>query len=69
MTWLYAVGTNFPELVWGPCVGKVRIDQGYRSKDDRARKRKNGIAELLSKKERTETPPQFRDLLLSLVRP
>lgn len=52
-TWLYAVGTERPALIWGhPAVGKG----------------KRGLLENLSHRQRLATPVPFRDLLLSLIR-
>ncbi len=67
LTWLYGVNIDFKELIWGKCPGKDLLDEGYHSKEERARKIKTGICQRLSKKQRTLTPLQFRDLLISLV--
>lgn len=66
-TWLYAVDTHRPELIWGPAKG-VRLDEGFHSAAERARAAKTGACQRLSKRQRTLTPDPFRDLLLSLVR-
>lgn len=64
-TWLYAVGTELPELLWG-----FEPDQksqalvswcGNHVKSGERRPR-------LSGKEASATPPAFRDLLISLAR-
>jgi len=68
MTWLYAVLPQYPELKWGPSNGMKRLDQGYHSKAERARIIKTGVCQLLSKRQRQETPLEFRDLLISLAR-
>jgi len=67
-TWLYVVGCELPELVWGPSTG-VRMDEGFRSNEERRLARLNGVVpvERLSKKERLATPIPFRDLLLSIA--
>lgn len=62
MTWLYAVKTNYPELIWGPCEKKIRKDVGYHSKEERARATKTGVCQRLL------TPEPFRDLLLQIAR-
>lgn len=40
-TWLYARAPRdtLPELTWGPCIGKLRLDDGYHSKEERERER------------------------------
>lgn len=35
-TWLYAVGTELPDLKWGPSAAKVRLDDGFHSAEERA---------------------------------
>lgn len=69
-TWLYAVRTERPELKWGPCAGKDRLDEGWHSTDERRKARAAGIrpSKRLSPVERVYTPIPFRDLLLSLSR-
>ncbi len=67
-TWLYTVGTDRPELIWGPTKPRTRIDPGFHSKEERARAIKTGVCQRLSKKQRLATPRPFRDLLLSLAR-
>ncbi len=64
-TWLYAVGTELPELRWGHepdqrCEALVSwCGNRVASGDDRPR---------LSKRAASATPAEFRDLLLSLAR-
>ena len=69
-TWLYAVGVELPSLAWGPAEGTARIDAGYHSAEERrlAKDRKKRDVGRLSKQERTATPVQFRDLLLTMAR-
>lgn len=74
-TWLYVVGVpevELPVLQWGKGVSKISLDDGYHSAEERARKRKwatkKGVLQRLSKRERAETPDQFRDLLLGIAR-
>lgn len=67
LTWLYGIEINFKELIWGKCPGKQRLDEGFRSADDRANtatRRKR-----LSVNQNLETPAEFRDLLITLVNP
>lgn len=68
MTWLYAVGVPLPELIWGP-IKKERLDEGFHSKEERARARAQGQKPRprLSVKENLLTPIPFRDLLIKIV--
>lgn len=75
-TWIVVYGLTqeeLPELRWGPCRGQ-RIDPGYHSAEEakaaRAARRAAGIApeKRLSAFERLATPPEFRDLLISIAR-
>lgn len=67
-TWLYAVGTERPELVWGPSAGE-RLDEGFHSREERQRARAAGQAPIkrLSRRENLATPPAFGHLLLTLA--
>ena len=68
-TWLYAVGCELPELVWGPCGGKMRMDDGYHSAEDRARRAPTAPKlTRLTKAQRIETPIAFRDVLIAMAR-
>jgi len=68
-TWLYAVGCRLPSLRWGRAPGDfVRLEDGYHSAEERARAVKTGACQRLSSRQRLSTPPEFRDLLLSIAR-
>jgi len=67
-TWLYAAHVPLPSLIWGKSTGGVRLDDGFHSKEERRRAIRTGICQRLSKRQRTETPPEFRDLLLQIAR-
>lgn len=73
-TWLYVVGVNHPpELRWGKCPGDfVRMDLGFHSAEERKRAVRTGacqrLSKRLSKRQRTITPPEFRNLLISIAR-
>lgn len=67
-TWLYAVGTERPDLIWGPSSAGVRLDEGYHSAEERARAVRCGTVARMSKKQRAATPIPFRDLLIALAR-
>ena len=68
LTWLYGVNIDFKELKWGLCPNKQRLNEGWHSKEERARAIKTGICQRLSSKQRALTPNEFRDLLISLVK-
>lgn len=67
LTWLYGVDIDFIHLRWGRKPGMTRIDEGFHSKEERARSSNKVRCKRLSKREREETPIEFRDLLISLV--
>ena len=67
-TWLYAVGVPLPMLKWGKSSNRVRLDDGFHSREERRRAIRTGRCQRLSKRQRTETPPEFRDVLLSMAR-
>ena len=69
-TWLLFVGGSPPPpLIWGPSKGE-RLDEGFHSKEERARARAAGIAPRprLSKRENIATPPAFAELLITLAK-
>jgi hypothetical protein len=67
-TWLYASGVEIPDLKWGKTPGQfVAFEDGYHSKEERARAIKTGILQRLSRRQRLSTPIPFRDLLISIV--
>ena len=68
MTWLYGVGIDFRELKWGRCPGKIRIEEGFHSPEERKRLIRTGVCQRLSVKQRTITPIPFRNLLISMVK-
>ncbi len=67
LTWLYAVNTNRPELKWGKCPGKQLMEDGFHSKEERARLVKTEICQRMSVKQRAATPKEFKELLIELV--
>lgn len=68
-TWLYAHSVDLPSLAWGKAPGDfVRLDEGFHSKEERARAIKTGACQRLSKNQRAATPLPFRDLLISIAR-
>lgn len=71
-TWLYAKAPRdaLPELTWGPCEGKLRIDEGYHSTNERTNERIAGIMPVkrISAKERIHTPPQFLAMCVHIAR-
>ena len=67
-TWLYACGTDLPDLKWGKGTSRVRLDDEYHSAEERRRAVRTGICQRLSRRQRLETPAPFRDLLISIAR-
>lgn len=67
LTWLYAKGVVLPTLRWGPCPNRTRLDEGYHSKEERARAIKTGVCPRLSKNQCAATPIEFRNVLLSIA--
>ncbi len=65
-TWLYVVRVDLPSLRWGPAKGKLRLEDGYHSSEERKMCSK-GLVKRISKGERLGTPLEFRDLLLSMA--
>lgn len=68
-TWLYAHGVELPSLRWGYAPGDfVRIEDGFYSKEERARAIKTGACQRLSAKQRAATPPEFGAVLVEMAR-
>lgn len=67
-TWLYAFGVELPQLLWGSCGARDRLDQGFHSKAERAAATKIARAKRLTKTQCIATPEPFRDLLISIAR-
>jgi len=68
MTWLYAVGTERPDLIWGRCSGLRRMDRGYHSAEERRKASRVDLPSRLSARQRLITPEPFKELLLRLAR-
>jgi hypothetical protein len=66
LTWLYAVGTRYPELIWGPTTGKMRLDQGF-TKKGRAKASNTKPHERITEDERIHTPKEFAELLTGML--
>lgn len=66
LTWLYGVNISTPELKWGKCPGKQRLDEGFHSKAER----NTGVAKgnRLGANENLATPAPFKELLISMVK-
>jgi hypothetical protein len=62
-TWLYATHVTLPVLIWGASEAKIKPRPGR----DPVRERRIGAVQRMSRKERRATPPQFRDLLISIA--
>lgn len=67
-TWLYACHVTPPTLKWGSSGIKMRLDEGFHSKEERRRAVRTGACQRLSGLQRAATPIPFRDLLLSIAR-
>jgi hypothetical protein len=69
-TWLYAVGCDLPELVWGDC--EQRIHPRALELHGYAKARRIGMMAMVGGKDKTAirnaTPPAFRDLLIAMAR-
>lgn len=69
-TWLYAKGTDLPELIWGP--SEQRIHPVALAKHGYAKARRIGMMAMVGGKDKTRirnaTPPEFRDVLISIAR-
>lgn len=69
-TWLYAVNTARPELWWGPSGQRIHPIALARHGYEKARR--IGMVAMIGGKDKTRvrnaTPPEFRDLLLSMAR-
>ena len=73
LTWLYAVpGSSLPgclpDLDWSIPTMQIKLEDGFHSREERARLRKTGIRQRLSHRQREATPLTFRDLLISIAR-
>jgi len=69
LTWLYAFGVkDLPSMKWGRVPGRCASDRDYAEKRDPAYVARVGIIQRMSKRQRAETPPVFRDLLLDMAR-
>lgn len=69
-TWLYANGVELPSLRWG--CGEQRLDPVMVERHGYEYARRKGLVSMVGGKRKTEirnaTPPEFRDLLLSIAR-
>lgn len=69
-TWIYINKVNPVELIWEKSRNKILVDEGFHSKEEAAfaRSQENFKAsKRLSKKERMDTPIEFRDLLIKMI--
>jgi hypothetical protein len=68
-TWLYTYGTDTPPLRWGK--GEQRLDPVMVERHGYEYARRKGLVSMVGGKRKTEirnaTPPEFRDLLLSIA--
>jgi hypothetical protein len=72
LTWLYAVGVELLELDWSIPRPSSRLDYGFHSAEERARRFKSVVPKVNATRLRTfenlATPVLFRDLLLTMAR-
>lgn len=68
-TWLLAKVEDVPQLKWGPCGKRMRLEDGFHSSAERERERAKGIkpCQRLSVRERVGTPKPFLDLMLHIA--
>lgn len=68
-TWLYACGTTLPELRWG--AGEQRLHPVALERYGYEKARRMGMISMVGGKDkqkvREATPPEFRDLLISIA--
>lgn len=70
LTWLYSGRTSFPELRWGKCPNKIKLEMGPRSKNQAKAIRAHADykpPKRISSFDRMATPKEFRDLLIEMV--
>lgn len=67
-TWLYAHSVLLPSLACGKAEGKMKIDLGFHSTEERRRAVRRGVCERQSHSQRAATPLPFRDILLDMAR-
>lgn len=69
-TWLYAFGVDLPELRWGVC--EQRLHPIALERHGYAKARRIGMMAMVGGKNKTRireaTPPEFRDVLISIAR-
>jgi hypothetical protein len=69
-TWLYASGVELPALRWGR--GPQRLDPVMLERHGYEYARRKGMVSMIGGKDKTKirnaTPPEFRDLLISIAR-
>ena len=68
--WLYASGVELPELRWG--CGEQQLDPVMVERHGYEYARRKGVVSMIGGRNKTQirnaTPPEFRDLLLSIAR-
>lgn len=69
-TWLYAAGVELPQLQFGPA--QQRLPEWMIERYGYEKARRIGVVAMIGGKDKTKirnaTPPQFRDLLLSIAK-
>ncbi len=67
LTWLFCTGAKPRELDWSIPACSIRLEDGFHSKEERARAVKTGRCQRSSKFQRLESPLPFAQLLLELA--
>jgi hypothetical protein len=68
-TWLYVCRVRFlPVFPWGKSSATARLDDGFRSAEERKKRPCRYNRERLSKRERAATPIAFRDVLIEIAK-
>ncbi len=69
-TWLYAVDCDLPEFIWGKAEGKMKMDDGFHSKEAAIAARAHPDykpIKRLSFQDRIVTPEEFKNILITMA--
>lgn len=67
-TWLYAVGCNLPSLQWGPGPAPDAYASESLGRRGDGSVCRRSVVDRMGRRERSATPPAFRDVLLAMAR-
>lgn len=72
LTWLYAVANELPDLDWSIPAPRSRLDYGFHSKEERARRAQEVAPRInatrLTTAENLATPPRFAKVLVEIAK-